>query len=95
MSIESNILEQLEISGVLAAFLLIAYCLYKLIIIRGLHSRCGLFSIDFRSKSTRQKELEYDHDIKLKQIELDLERIKLSRDVKTDQDVKPFEQFTG
>ena len=65
------ILEQLEISGLLASMLIFAYGLYKLIVLKGLNSRCGWVSVDLRSASTRQKELELNHELELAKLEVE------------------------
>tara|TARA_B110000902_G_scaffold104551_1_gene123552 strand:+ start:288 stop:569 length:282 start_codon:yes stop_codon:yes gene_type:complete len=84
-TVEAGVLQQLEISGMLAAFLIVAYGLYKLIILKGLNSKCGLVSVDLRSASTKQKELEYEHDIELKKLEVEIERIKHTVNINNDE----------
>ena len=67
----ADILEQLEISGFMASMLICAFMLWKLIILRGLNSRCGWVSVDLRSASTRQKELELNHEVEMKKLEIE------------------------
>ena len=76
------LLEQLEISGFLAVIIIIAYGLYKLILARGLTSKCGWISVDLRSASTRQKESELAHELELARLEV--EKLKYSPNIVVD-----------
>lgn len=87
------ILEQLEISGMLASMLIFAYGLYKLIILKGLNSRCGWVSVDLRSASTRQKEMELNHEVQMKQLEIEALKYTTNFHVVTQKDVQDTTDF--
>ena len=69
-----DMLKNLEISGFMCSILIICYGVYKLIIIKGVNSKCGALQIDLRSKSTRQKEMSLQQEVDL--AKLDLEKMK-------------------
>ena len=69
MTIE-KLLDNVEIGGFSAVFILFCYGLYKLILAKGFASKCGLFSIDLRSVSTCQKELANTHELEMKKLEI-------------------------
>ena len=73
---ETGLLKNLEISGWTAVFLIVCYGIYKLILARGLASKCGWFSLDLRSKEVRLKELEDTKELQLKIYELEGLRLK-------------------
>lgn len=87
------ILEQLEISGLLASMLIVAYGLYKLIVLKGLNSRCGWVSVDLRSASTRQKEMELNHELELARLEVEKLKYTANYHVVTQKDVQETTDF--
>lgn len=73
---DSDILKNLEISGWTAVFLIVCYGIYRLILARGLASKCGWFSIDLRSKEVRLRELDDKKELDMKRLELEELRLK-------------------
>ena len=73
---ESDLLKNLEISGWTAVFLIVCYGIYRLILARGLASKCGWFSIDLRSKEVRLRELDDQKELDMKRLELEELRLK-------------------
>lgn len=67
----SEILNNLEIGGWSAIFLICAYGAYKLIQSRGLSSKCGIFQVDLRSKEARLLEINNKHELDLKKLEIE------------------------
>jgi len=68
---ETGVLQQLEISGFLAAMLIVGYGIYRLVLVRGFKSKCGWLDIDLRSSETRQKELQLNHELELARLEVE------------------------
>jgi hypothetical protein len=69
-------LKNLEIGGWSAVFLIVCYGIYKLILARGLASKCGWFEVDLRSKEVRLRELDDQKELELKRIEMESLRLK-------------------
>ena len=75
---DENILKNAEIGGFSAVFLICAYGIYKILLVKGFSSRCGIFQLDLKTPQTRQKEIEYRHieemaKIQNRKLELELE----------------------
>ena len=63
-------LRSLEISGWTAVFLLCCYGIYRLILARGLASKCGWFELALRSKEVRLREIEMRHELDMRDREI-------------------------
>jgi len=66
----ADVLKSLEISGWTAVFLVCCYGIYRLILARGLASKCGWFELDLRSKEVRLKEIERAHELAMRDREI-------------------------
>lgn len=67
----AEILKNLEIGGFSAVFMICCFGLYKLILAKGFASKCGMFSLDLRSASTRQKEIANLHELEMRKLEIE------------------------
>ena len=67
----TDILQNLEIGGWSAIFLMCAYGIYKLILAKGFASKCGMFQVDLRSAATRQMEINNKQEIDMKKLEIE------------------------
>tara|TARA_B100000674_G_C37342940_1_gene690572 strand:- start:176 stop:514 length:339 start_codon:yes stop_codon:yes gene_type:complete len=76
---DAGILKNLEISGWTAVFLIVCYGIYKLVLARGLASKCGWFELDLRSKEVRLKELEDKKELDLKKLKI--QELKLKAEI--------------
>tara|TARA_Y100000816_G_scaffold289133_1_gene274999 strand:- start:1408 stop:1761 length:354 start_codon:yes stop_codon:yes gene_type:complete len=72
----ADMLKSLEISGWTAVFLLVCYGVYRLILARGLASKCGWFELDLRSKEVRLREIEMQHELDMRDREINELRYK-------------------
>lgn len=74
---ESDFIKNLEGVGMNGVLLIFLFGVYKLLVSRNFISKCGLMTIDFRSKELRTQEAEYKHiqnmaEIEVKKLQLQL-----------------------
>lgn len=67
----TNVLQHLESVGFNGVLIILLFGIYKLLTSRNFVSKCGWMSLDFRSASTRQKELSNKHEIEMRKLEID------------------------
>ena len=68
---DKSILNNLESVGFNGVLILFFFGVYKFLTSRNFVSRCGKCTADFRSPSTRQKELSNIHEIELKKLDIE------------------------
>jgi hypothetical protein len=67
----SELLNNLEIGGWSAIFLICSYGFYKIILARGFASKCGFFSVDLRSKEARLLEIQNKQEIDMRKLDIE------------------------
>lgn len=67
----TNVLQHLESVGFNGVLIIFLFGIYKLLTSRNFVSKCGWMSLDFRSASTRQKELADKHELEMRKLEID------------------------
>ena len=76
---DPQLLNNLEISGGTAAFLMCFALVAKLLYHKSCGSRCGMFTLDLKSPKTKRLEAEYNHIFQMQQLHVQLEQIALEK----------------